>query len=133
MIKKMALELIQQYISGWKQNNLQLITSCLTKNCVVIESHGPTYHGIGDIERWFEYWLQANSTVTKWDILSFSFCEKEQTAFCEWEFICLSNHIEYSLPGISVIKFKNNKIAFIHEYRMTRSAYQWNRDELKSV
>src|SRR3990167_7109975 len=109
-----------------------MILSCLTENCMVIESHGPTYHGIADIERWFKFWLEAKSKVTKWDIASFFLCEKEQTAFVEWDFSCISNEIEYSLLGVSVIKFMKGKISFIHEYRMSRQPYIWNKNELVS-
>lgn len=132
MFEKNALELIQQYMSGWKQNNLRLITACLAKDCVVVESHGPTYHGISDIEQWFTLWLGAKSNVLKWDILSFCFCKKEQTAFCEWSFTCISNNIKYSFFGMSVIKFSGQKIASIHEYQMTNPTYEWKGDKLKS-
>jgi hypothetical protein len=132
MIEKNAFELVQQYITGWKQNNLQLITSCLAENCIVIESHGPVYHGINDIEQWFKLWLEAKSTVLKWDILSLSFCEKKQTVFCEWDFACVSNNIKYTLSGISVVRFAEQKIVFIHEYRMTHPVYEWKGEELKS-
>lgn len=132
MIEKNAFDLIQQYINGWKQNNLPMITSSLDENCLIIESHGPTYHGIPDIEHWFKFWLEAQSQVKKWDITSFSFWEKESTAFVEWDFSCLSDEIEYSFSGISIIKFNGEKISFIHEYRMTRPAYQWEGNKLKS-
>src|SRR3989338_5876426 len=91
-IEKIAFNLIQQYIDGWKQNNLTIITS----------------------------WLAANSKITKWNILSFYFCNEKKTAFVEWDFSCISNNIEYLIPaGISVVRFVEQKIAFIHEYRMT--------------
>jgi len=38
-----------------------------------------------------DFWEEAKSKITKWDILSFYFCNKEQTAFCEWDFECVSN------------------------------------------
>lgn len=130
--EKEAFELTQMYINGWKQNDLKMITSCLTENCIIIESHGPTYHGMRDIELWFKYWLEAKSIITRWNISSFTFCENQQTVFCEWDFACVSNNIEYALPGISIVKFSNKKIAFIHEYRMTRPAYEWRGDKLNS-
>lgn len=132
MIEKKASELVQQYILGWKQNNLNLITSCLSEDCIVVESHGPTYHGIRDMEQWFKLWLEAKSEILKWDILSFSFCEREQIAFCEWDFTCVSNDVKYSFLGISVVKFSDHKIIFIHEYRMTNPGYNWKGDKLKS-
>ena len=132
MLEKDASELVEQYISGWEQNNLQLIISCLSENCVVIESHGPTYHGIRDIENWFKLWLEAKSKIFKWDIISFAFCEKEQTAFCEWDFSCISDNKKYSFLGLSVVKLLDCKIRLIHEYRMTNPPYEWKGDELNS-
>jgi hypothetical protein len=132
MSKDTAFTLIKTYITGWQQNDLALITSCLAENCVITESHGPTYYSIAQIEEWFSLWLVANSTVLHWDISSFYFCEQQQTAFCEWDFACVSNGVEYALPGISVVKFSGNKIGSIHEYRMTQPAYDWQGDSLKS-
>ncbi|ATN85955.1 hypothetical protein [Coxiella burnetii] len=104
MNEKTAFNLIQQYIEGWKQNDLLLILSTLAEDCVVIESHGPQY-----------------------------FCEKKETAFVEWAFGCVSNGREYALPGgISVVKFSDQKIAFLHEYRMTRAIYRWEGKRLNS-
>lgn len=132
MVKEIAFDLVQRYITGWKENDLTIILSCLTNDCVIIESHGPTYCGIADIECWFQFWLAANSTVTQWDIRSFNFCEPQTTAYVEWDFTCISNNVEHTLRGISVIRFSEKKIAFIHEYRMTHLAYPWTKDQLKS-
>lgn len=131
-MKRFNMELFQQYVNGWKQNHLPLILSCLAEDCIVIESHGPTYQGITDIKRWFEYWKEANSKIIKWDILSFCFFEQNETAYTEWDFSCVSNKQSYSFPGISLIKFTEEKISFIHEYRMTHQAYPWQRDALQS-
>jgi len=128
----MAYELVHQYTQGWKQNNLNMIASCLTEDCMIIESHGPIYQGINDIELWFKFWLEAKSTILKWKINSFLYCEEDKTAFCEWDFACISNNIGYDFPGISVVKFSDNKISFIHEYRMTQPAYVWQRNKLES-
>ena len=127
-----AFELIRLYIEGWKQNNLKMIISALKEDCIVIESHGPTYHGINDIKKWFNFWTEAGSKVLKWNIISLFFCEKEQVAFCEWDFSCLSNETQYDLPGISIVKFSDQKISFIHEYRMTQTAYKWEESKLDS-
>jgi hypothetical protein len=99
MIEKNAFELVQQYITGWKQNNLQLIISCLAENCIVIESHGPVYHGIHEIDHWFKFWLAAKSTVLKWDILSLSFCEKEQIELGKYQHYKTGNL--YQVLGIT--------------------------------
>jgi ketosteroid isomerase-like protein len=132
MRKTDALKLTQQYINGWKANDLAQIIAPLAEDCTVIESHGPTYQGIVAIKRWFELWLAANSHIKKWDITAFYFCEQQQTAFCEWDFSCVSHNEEYSLLGISVIKFSDHKINYLHEYRMTQKPYSWNGEQLQS-
>lgn len=132
MIEEVSFNLIHKYINGWKKNDLPMILSCLSENCIIIESHGPVYNGISNVEDWFNFWLEAKSTIEKWDILSIYFCKKEKTAFVEWDFSCISNGAQYSLPGISVIKFDEQKISFIHEYRMTHQAYTWEGKKLNS-
>lgn len=128
-----TLNLITQYINGWKENNIKQITACLSENCTIIESHGPTYQGINEVELWFKFWLEAKSHITKWDILSFYDCDKENATFIQWDFACISNGIEYAFPGVSIIKFSDGKICFIQEYRMTRLAYPWKKDKLESA
>lgn len=132
VIEENAFNLIQTYINGWKQNDLPMIISALAESCVVIESHGPTYQGITEIKNWFKFWLEANSKIIHWDIISFYFCEQQATAVVEWDFSCVSNEINYALPGISIIKFTEEKISSIHEYRMTHTPYAWEKDRLKS-
>lgn len=132
MNKNEALELVQQYISGWKQNNVQLMISPLAEDCVIVESHGPAYRGIEDMKRWFKLWIETQSKVLKWDILSCSYCENEAILFFEWDFSCVANAVEYEILGISKVKFSDQKINFIHEYRMTKPAYSWKGEELIS-
>ncbi|MCD6045888.1 MAG: putative cytosolic protein [Gammaproteobacteria bacterium] len=132
MKKKDSFDLIQKYFTGWKNNRLCMILSSLHENCVIIESHGPIYYGLSDIEQWFNFWLEANSKITRWDILSFSFCEDENAVFVEWDFSCISHATEYSFFGLSLVKFTEQKISFIHEYRMTRPAYKWEGAKLDS-
>lgn len=122
--------LIQQYVNGWREKDLKKILQPLAKDCVVIESHGPTYRGKDDVKKWFHFWLSEKGKVLKWEILSFFYFEKESTAFFEWDFVCNVRGKKYHLPGISLIKFKKGKISFIHEYRMTRESYQWNAKKL---
>lgn len=125
-------DIVQIYINGWKQNNLDMILSSLAEDCVIIESHGPIYQGSAALKKWFALWLQANSQIKNWDIKSFYFCSDKHTAFTEWDFSCISNGAEYSFPGISIFKFRNQKIELIHEYRMTHNPYVWNGHMLQS-
>jgi hypothetical protein len=119
-------------MEGWKNNNLHALLSCIHEDCVIIESHGPTYHGAKDLKKWFELWMDAESHILRWKIESFIFAKKEQTAFCQWDFACISNSTEYAFLGMSIYKFNHNKISFIHEYRMSQPPYRWMGNTLNS-
>lgn len=132
MTEQKAFELTQQYIIGWKQNDLRLITSCLTDDCTIIESHGPIYTNIANVKKWFEFWLAAKSVILKWELNSFYFYSKKHTAFCEWDFQCTSNNAQYTLSGASIIKFRDGKISYIKEYRLIRPPFEWEGNNLIS-
>ena len=129
--KKLATNLIQQYVNGWKANRIELIIDNLHDNCVVIESHGPMYSGITDIKKWFDSWLVAKGVVTKWDILSYYYAE-DHVVFFEWDFSCTVHNKQYALPGMTLVKFAEQKIILLHEYRMKCHAYSWNQQQLVS-
>jgi len=122
--------LTQLYIDGWKENNINKIIQPLANNCVIVESHGPTYSNVKEIKQWFSFWKQEKGKVLHWKINSFYFIKKENIAFLEWNFVCNVSNKKHSLFGISIVKFQKNKISFIHEYRMTKNPYKWNASRL---
>ena len=132
MLKIGAQSLIKQYVNGWEENNLEKILGCLSKDCLIIESHGPIYRGKDSVKNWFAYWLKGKGKVLKWNIKDIYFLKNQNIAFFEWYFACVVEGKKHVLPGISIVKFKNSKISFIHEYRMTKNAYDWKEDKLMS-
>jgi hypothetical protein len=125
MNRQKASQLITTYVEGWKINNPAQIVDTLAQNCVVIESHGPTYRGMEISTRWIEGWLGAGDTVDRWDITSFCFDEAKQTAVFEWKFECTSDGVRYEIDGISIVEFENDKIVGLREYHMTETPYEW--------
>ena len=129
-MREQALKLFEQYAQGWKDNDIEKIVASLADDCVITESHGPTYRGIEQVKKWFDFWLQEKGRVSRWDVVSFYFLEKENAAFLESNFACNVRGKDYVLPGISVVKYKEGKIVFLHEYRMTKEPYEWIPSEL---
>lgn len=129
-MEQKAQKLFQQYVDGWKENNIEKIVSSLDNDCVIIESHGPTYRGVQQVRRWFDDWIKEKGKVLRWDINSSYLVEKENTAFFEWDFACNVAGKEHKLFGISIVKFSEGKISFLHEYRMTRDPYDWDINKL---
>jgi ketosteroid isomerase-like protein len=109
--------LIEEYVTGWRENNLSKILNTLTQDSLIIESHGPRYKGKRNVEKWIETWKRAGNKVTKWKIKSFYYLENSHAAFFEWDFECVVGGEKHKLAGISVVKFKDGKIAYVREYR----------------
>lgn len=125
-----AKHLIQNYIEGWKQNNAQKIVRQLARNCLIIESHGPTYHGVNDVKSWVDTWIKGGYKVDKWDIVSFN--QFEDKCVFEWIFEFSSSKTEKrTIEGITTATFKAGKINFLREYRTTKPPYNWG--EIKKL
>lgn len=129
MTGKLARQLVDDYIGGWVDSNSTKILSTLASDCIVIESHGPTYNGSKQIKEWINEWY-LTGTVDRWDINSF-FITKD-TAFFEWSFTCSIDGKTSSIDGASIVQFKKEKIVHIHEYRMTKPAFDYFESESKS-
>lgn len=120
MERQTAYQLILAYNEAWVNNDAESVLACLTDECVIIESHGPTYRGKKNVKRWLDEWLAEKSTVDKWEILSFTY--EDNRAFYEWDFACTVKGTAYHLRGVSKVVFRAGKMERIHEYRMTRPA-----------
>jgi len=86
--------------------------------------YGPTYHGTDEVKKWIQEWYQTGK-VDKWTMDSFFFAK--DTAFFEWSFTCTINAKADSIVGASVVQFKSGKIYHIHEYRMTKPAFDYSK------
>jgi hypothetical protein len=125
-----ARRLIEQYMEGWKENSKETILEVLSPTCTIIESHGPTYKGVENVSGWIDLWVKEKARVLQWDITSFLYKDDERTAWYEWDFTCIVGGKKHKLLGASLVKFENEKIVFIHEYRMTKNPYEWSVDQL---
>lgn len=123
MEREQARQLVQQYVQGWKENNPALILSTLAPDCLIIESHGPTYRGIDHVKQWVDVWFSHGGIVNQWDITSFHF--GDLTATFEWNFDCTVEGERYAFAGASVVHFNDERITSIREYRMTDPPYDW--------
>lgn len=123
MDEKTARKLVDDYVEGWVNSDVARIIKPLGDDCFITESHGPTYHGIEEVKRWTDEWYNKDGTVDKWDIDAFFFAN--DTAFFERSFTCTINGKTDSIDGASIVQFKKGKIHHIHEYRMTKPAFDY--------
>ena len=89
----------------------------------MVESHGPTYRGRQVILRWIDVWFAQGGNVSKWEVTSFYFAN--ETAFFEWDFACSTQWGRVEMEGASLVKFENEQIVEIREYRRTSSPFEW--------
>jgi len=122
MNEKLARQLVNDYVEGWENNDSSRILSPLGGDCFITESHGPTYRGLEQVKKWIDEWYRTGR-VNKWNIDSFFFAK--DTVFFEWSFTCTIDNKTSSIDGASVVQFKNSKIYHIHEYRMTKPAFDY--------
>lgn len=123
MDKKQAYQLIKMYVDGWKGHEVDKVLTTLTKECVIIESHGASYYGTEHVAKWMNHWFGEKNIVNRWEVVSFSY--ENQTATFEWDFECTVHNKIHEFFGISLVKFNEEKISHIHEYRMTGDPYPW--------
>jgi hypothetical protein len=117
-----ARELIEKYTEGWVRGDERAICAPLSESCLVIESHGPTYRGIPEIRQWIGDWTRSNS-VDSWVIKSFVFTN--DTACFEWHFKCTCVGTSDQIYGASFVRFTNQKISSICEYKITVLPDNW--------
>jgi uncharacterized protein (TIGR02246 family) len=124
MNKKEAETLIDAYVDGWRKNDGSKILATLAPDCVIVESHGPTYRGIETVRKWVERWIAEGSRVDRWDITSFRFTD--DVAVFEWGFECTAGGRHYQIDGISWVEMDEAGIVVLREYRRTELPYEWS-------
>ncbi len=123
MDESIARQVVQTYVDGWIEGERTKILGCLAENSVVIESYGPTYHGIVKVGRWIDAWFGGGNRVNSWDITTFYVVG--DTCFFEWIFACTYAGNDASFEGASVARLRNGKIVLLREYQTTHSLYEW--------
>ncbi|HEY2811577.1 MAG TPA: nuclear transport factor 2 family protein [Rhabdochlamydiaceae bacterium] len=115
--------IVQRYVDGWKKTDESEILDTLAEDCIIIESHGPTYRGKKIVKKWIEDWRKQGNIVEKWNINSFHTCG--DLVVFEWVFAYKGKNIREAFEGVSLAKIKNNKIFELREYRATQFPFMW--------
>jgi ketosteroid isomerase-like protein len=123
MDSERARALITSYVEGWRAGDVDRVLSTLTPDCVVIESHGPTYRGAEVVRQWVTSWFRDGGAIPRWDVTS-ALCEGGSAAF-EWVFACTGSWGEATFDGATVVHFRDDRICYLREYRCTDPPYDW--------
>jgi hypothetical protein len=112
-----AERLVREYVNGWREGDRPRILATLDPGVVIVESHGPSYRGVRTVARWIDEWLAAGATVDRWEITSMIIAG-DACAF-EWRFACTVGRDHWEFDGASIVRFTDDMIVGIREYRMT--------------
>ncbi len=123
MDEAIARLVVQTYVDGWIEGDRAKILGSLDEECIVIESYGPTYHGIVKVGRWIDAWFEGGNTVDSWNITSFY--STGETCFFEWVFACTYAESYISFEGASIAQLRDRKIVSLREYQTTKPLYEW--------
>lgn len=115
-----AEQLIRTYVDGWKEHNPTKILSTLDPDCVLIESQGQIFRGAHRIIHEVEKRIAGEYgpwKISRWDITTLvvagSLC------FLEWTF-----EAHRSFEGASLVRYTEDKIRFVREYRTTQPLWE---------
>jgi ketosteroid isomerase-like protein len=121
-----ARALITAYVEGWRAGDADRVLSTLTSDCLVIESHGPTYRGAGLVREWLTSWFADGGGIPRWDITSV--VRDGDSAAFEWVFTATGSWGEATFDGATVVRFRDDRICYLREYRCTEPPYDWHPD-----
>jgi len=107
-------QLIRDYFASWLRRDGSRLPDFFSDDALYIESHGPRYKGLEQIEQWFADWL-PHGEVIQWKIIRFLH-QGDQTAV-EWVFRCRYDGVESAFDGVSLLDFNQaGKICRLREF-----------------
>lgn len=113
--------IIRNYFDAWINSDSSILTSLFDDKISYIECHGPEYHGINQILRWFSDWhLKGN--VIEWRIKQY--IHQGQITVVEWYFKCNYEYDISGFDGVSIIMFNaKNEMTSIKEFQSKTEHY----------
>jgi hypothetical protein len=116
--------LMQRYLDGWINGDETEVLSVLTDDCLIVESHGPTYRGKEMVRHWMADWYSQGNRIERWVITSSH--KSEDWIVFEWVFVYKSKKLGEAFEGVTLAKIKEGKISQLREYRATAFPFIWS-------
>lgn len=108
-------QVMYQYFQAWLDQDRSMFDTIFTKDLYYSECYGPEYHGLEEVEQWFDDW-QRHGRVLLWNILSIY--QDENHMIVEWHFQCTFDKKLDNFNGVSLVEFTDyNQICSIKEFQ----------------
>ncbi len=114
-------KIVAEYFDMWVSRDGSRLPRIFSRNALYVESWGPEYHGLEEIQRWFREWNERG-TVREWTVRRF--LEQGGSVLCEWYFECEYDGVGHAFNGVSWVVFDGaGKIAELREYQSALPNY----------
>lgn len=108
-------QVIYQYFQAWLDQDRRVFDTIFTNDLYYSECYGPEYHGLKEVEQWFDDW-QRHGRVLQWNILSIY--QDDNHMIAEWYFQCIFDEKLDGFNGVSLVEFTDqNQICSIKEFQ----------------
>lgn len=109
------IEIVRDYFASWLRQDRSRFADIFADDVVYTECYGPEYHGLGQVERWFDDW-NCRGRVLVWDIREIY--QDGDHLIAEWYFQCVFDGVTDGCDGVSLIRFNPaGKIVSLREYQ----------------
>jgi len=107
--------IIEDYFAAWLSKDGTRLSDVFADEVIYSECYGPEYHGLGQIQHWFEDW-NRRGTVLQWDIKNMVL--SGNTVCVEWYFCCEYDGNTDGFDGVSWVEFDEyGKIKALREFQ----------------
>ncbi|WP_024286523.1 nuclear transport factor 2 family protein [Cellulomonas sp. KRMCY2] len=118
------MTVLEEYIDGWRRDDVDAVLATLAHDCVVTESYGPVYRGPVAVRRWMEQWFGQGGQIHRWETTSHRLGDGFEVA--EWTFECTWAGNRSTFDGITLATTTGGRVHRLREYQTTAPLYEWD-------
>jgi hypothetical protein len=87
-----------RYVDCWLTQDPSALPEVLASGVYYVESYGPAYHGLGQVQQWFADW-HTHGRVLAWDLGDV--VSAGLVCAVRWRFTCVYDSVESTFDGVT--------------------------------
>ena len=110
-----------RYVDTWLRQDPAALPEALAPDVHYVESHGPAYRGLAQVQQWFADW-HTHGRVLAWDVGDH--LSDGAVHACRWRFTCVYDGNESTFDGVTWFVLDDaGRIAELHEFAATQPVH----------
>ena len=106
-----------RYVDAWLRQDPTALPDVLAPDVHYVESHGPAYHGLAQVQQWFTDW-HSHGRVLAWELGDH--VGDGPTHACRWRFTCTYGGAESTFDGVTWLVLDDaGRITELREFAAT--------------